>query len=110
MENKRYFLSINLADGMVDALKDRGIVIPMSAELDELKGKELFSSVRNKGVLGTLREKWGIVPKENVEKFSLEKGDVLYTLKFSDKRVFEYAEAEKLPDYVTIIVTKYEIK
>lgn len=109
---KRKFLSNCLTDSMVNSLKDRALVIPLSVEMKELSEdcNNLYSSIKNKGLLGSLRERYGIVPKENVETITLDKGDVIYVVNPPEKYIYMYADSDSLPEYMTISATKYEIK
>lgn len=108
---KRKFLSNCLTDSMLSSLKDRGLIVPQSIDMSEISKEsgDLYCSIKNKGLLGTLEKRYDIVPKENVGTILLEKGDTIYVVSPSES-IFMYTDSDSLPEYITINATKYEIE
>ena len=111
-ENGRNFLSQNIHDSMFDVVRAHGCQVSIDAveNVRELRGlKNLFSSINNKALIGTLR-KHGVTG-ERVNEFQLTPGDCVYVIEVKglNKPVREYAQFNMLPPTNVLVITKYYV-
>ncbi len=111
MEKKRFFISAAIADSMLDKVAQLGKTFEVSyVDLEELKGLELISGIKNRAIIGTLNDLgFDLKPCSEDFKFILEPGDTLFVLNPNGK-VKELEGKDRLPEYMTITIKKYIIK
>ena len=108
MEKKRFFISAMIADSMMDNIAQLSGNINISyVSLDELKGLDFISLVRNQALVGTLNEK-GIKCElcSDYKKVILQSGDVLYVIN-PGREILSLADEDILPEDTTLSVKKY---
>ena len=108
MEKSRNFISAHIADNMMAGIAQLGGSIKISyVSLDELRGLEFFSLIRNQALIGTLREK-GINCElcTDSKKVILQSGDTLYVIN-PGRDILSLADEEILPEDITLTVKKY---
>ena len=112
MEKKeRFFISAAIADSMLDKVAQLGKTFEVSyTDLDELRGLDLISNIKNKAIVGSLKEQGIDVDLCSEDfKFILEPGDTLFVLNPNGK-VKELEGKDRLPEHMTITIKKYIIK
>lgn len=110
MEKRRIFITNAIADSMLDKVAQLGKTFEVSfVDLDEMKGLELISGIKNQALIGTLNE-MGISVKRSSEdfKFILEPGDIMYVINPNGK--IKDLSGNRLPEYMTLTAKKYIIK
>lgn len=108
MEKKRFFISAMIADSMMDNIAQLSGNINISyVSLDELKGLDFISLVRNQALVGTLNEK-GIKCElcSDYKKVILQSGDILYVIN-PGREILSLADEDILPEDTTLSVKKY---
>lgn len=108
MEKKRNFISAMIADSMMEGIAQLGGNINISyVSLDELKGLEFFSLIRNQALIGTLRE-MGIDCDlcSDYKRVILQSGDILYVIN-PGREILSLADEDILPEDTTLTVKKY---
>lgn len=111
MEKKeRFFISAAIADSMLDKVAQLRKTFEVSyTDLEELRGLDLISNIKNLAIIGSLREQGiNVDPCSDDFKFILEPGDTLYVLNPNGK-VKELEGKDRLPEHMTITVKKYTI-
>lgn len=105
---KRNFISAMIADSMMDGIAQLDGCIKISyVSLDELKGLEFFSLIKNQALVGTLREKGincNICP--DFKKVVLQSGDTLYVIN-PGREILSLVDEVVLPEDTTLTVKKY---
>jgi hypothetical protein len=108
MKKERNFISAMIADSMMDGIAQLDGCIKISyVSLDELKGLEFFSLIRNQALVGTLREK-GINCElcSDYRRVILQSGDTLYVIN-PGREILSMADNDILPEDTTLTVKKY---
>ncbi len=108
MEKKRNFISANIADSMMDGIAQlKGAISISCVSLDELKGLEFFSLIRNQALVGTLNEK-GIKCDlcTDYKRVILQSGDTLYVIN-PGREILSMVDEDILPEDTTLTVKKY---
>ena len=108
MEKKRNFISANIADSMMEVIAQlRGSVNISYVSLDELKGLEFFSLIKNQALVGTLNSK-GVRCDlcTDYKKVILQSGDTLYVIN-PGREILSLAGKDMLPEDTTLTVKKY---
>lgn len=107
-KKKRNFISAMIADSMMDGIAQLSGNINISyVSLEELKGLEFFSLIRNQALVGTLNEE-GIDCDlcSDYKKVILQSGDTLYVIN-PGREILSMAEEDVLPEDTTLTVKKY---
>ena len=110
MKNSRNFISANLTEDMLRVVTDgRCLIAPSKVSVEDLtKLKNLYSSIKNKALVGTLKN-LGVNLDNFLNKFQVASGDTLYVVNAVGIQLRQYKEEDKLPDSTTLEVTKYLI-
>lgn len=108
MKKMRNFISAMIADSMMDGIAQLDGCIKISyVSLDELKGLQFISLIKNQALVGTLNEE-GIQCEvcPDFKKVILQSGDTLYVIK-PGREILSLADEEVLPEDTTLTVKKY---
>lgn len=111
MEESRKFVGTNFLDQMCDLLKQSGGEFTITGKvvpLEELRGHNLISFIKEKALVNTLSEK-GINLEVNPTKVALLPGDEVYVINVLGVKLHEVKEEEVLPESATLTVTRYRV-
>ena len=106
----RNFISANLTEDMLRVVTDgRYLIAPSKASIEDLtKLENLYSSIKNKALIGTLK-KFGVNLDNFLNKFQVASGDTLSVVNAVGIQLRLYKDEDMLPESTTFEVTKYII-
>lgn len=109
--SNRIFISASIADSMTDYIAQLGLGFRIKfVNPEELKGLKFYSLVKNKALVGTLRD-MGIDANvcNSDSRIMLTSGDVLYVVN-PNRDILKLANEDRLPGDTTITVKKYTVE
>lgn len=108
---KRAFIVAKYMESMISSQLDRYTIDSKDSSLEEIRGsRNLYNSIKNKALLGTLR-KLGI-SGERKDEFKATRGDVIFSIfveGLDKKALRDFSDYPELPKAVNLIVRKHEI-
>jgi len=111
MEEKRFFIVAKFMESMISSQLDRYTIESSDSSIEELRGSSnLFNSIKNKALLGTLR-KLGI-KGEKKDEFKATRGDIIYSIfveGLDKKALRDFSDYPELPKACNLIVRKHRI-
>lgn len=109
--NGRNFMSSNLTEDMLKVVNVGGYMIDMVRRLEVKELSEvpdIISAIKNQALLGTLRKK-GVIPAQEVVRFTLENNDRLFVVNAVDFTIRDWKDEQELPDTTTLEIHEYKI-